>query len=395
MHTLRNDIKTPTYKYYSIGEKSRVPAEQVERSYLYIGLHSEDYPSLKTEFSSGFTRDCLEKGISFLDQCAEDQKVSVIFIDLPFCFTSLHVFLTEKDNRKKLSDVPVILNIRNLTPEQVAVVRKKKMADELVDFKVEMASIKEKIAFLQVIRASISEKQDSIRVEQNPSSIYPDTFFLKRTLDIMLSSVLLFVLSPVFMIIALAIKLESRGPVFYNSYRAGRGYNIFKLYHFRTMKVGADRMLNSFLRLNKFNNFGHAPVQMRIENDPRITRVGHFLLKSGLYKLPSLINVLIGNMAIIGNNPLYLYEATSLTSNETAERFAGPTGLTGLWRFTGPASAKSDGKIVSTEVSELKKKNVLTELVSMFNTPIESVQTYFSKKEEVNNENVKRDLAQA
>ncbi len=373
MHTLQTTNTFPTFKYYSVSDNPLEAVRNGERSYLYIGLNETDFTSFKTDFKSGFSLENLEKAIQFLNQREDDQKISVIFIDLPFCYTSLHVFLSEKEKIRELANVPVILNIRNLTPEEISFVRKKKMADELVDFKLEMASIQEKIEFLRLISLSIADNQSTIKIEHKPSAVYPDTFFLKRTLDIFLSLLLVISFSPLFVLIALAIKLESRGPVFYNSYRAGRGFRIFKLYHFRTMKVGADRMLNSLVKLNKFNNFGHAPVFIAPENDPRVTKVGRFLCKSGLNKLPTLINVLDGNLSFVGKDPLHLYEAASFTNNESAGRFVMHSGLSGMWKFSLkkpialPNSAQS-----KSGIADQKKANVFTQFINKMQSPIGS-----------------------
>ncbi|MGL6266863.1 MAG: sugar transferase, partial [Chitinophagaceae bacterium] len=278
-----------------------------------------------------------------------------------------------KEKFSKLANVPVILNIRNLSPEEISFVRKKKMADELVDFKVEMSCIQEKIEFLSRLSLSIADNQSAIKVESKPSAVYPDTFFLKRTRDIILSLILMIALAPLFLLIALAIKLESRGPVFYNSYRAGRGFKIFKLYHFRTMKVGADRMINSFAKLNKFNNFGHAPVFLAPENDPRITKVGRFLSKSGLNMLPCLINVLNGNLSLIGKDPLHLYEASSFTNNGSAGRFVIHSGLSGMWKFSFKRpSASSKSTNSKAGIQDQKKANVFTEYIAKLPSPVAS-----------------------
>jgi lipopolysaccharide/colanic/teichoic acid biosynthesis glycosyltransferase len=340
MHTLQTTNTFPTFKYYSVSDNPLEAVRNGERSYLYIGYNEADFTAFNTDFKAGISLENLEKGIQFLNQATSEQKISVIFIDLPFCYTSFHVFLSETEKVRELANVPVILNIRNLTPEEISFVRKKKMADELVDFKVEMASIQEKISFLHQISVSIADNQSNIKIERKPSAVYPDTFFLKRTLDIFLSLFLMICLSPLFLLIALAIKLESRGPVFYNSYRAGRGFRIFKLYHFRTMKVGADRMLNSLVKLNTFNNFGHAPVCIAPENDPRVTKLGRFLSKSGLNKLPGLINVLNGNLSLLGKDPLHLYEAVSLINNESADRFSVNAGITSLYSVNSDKSKK-------------------------------------------------------
>jgi lipopolysaccharide/colanic/teichoic acid biosynthesis glycosyltransferase len=370
MHTLQTTNTFPTFKYYSVSDNPLEAVRDGERSYLYIGQNETEFVSFKTDFKAGISLENLEKGIQFLNQGESQQRISVIFIDLPFCYTSLHVFLSEKEKISGLANVPVILNIRNFTPEEISFVRKKKMADELVDFKVEMASIQEKIEFLRQLSLSISDNQSTIKIENKPSAVYPDTFFLKRTLDIMLSLILMIVLAPLFVLIALAIKLESRGPVFYNSYRAGRGFKIFKLYHFRTMKVGADRMLNSFVKLNKFNNFGHAPVIIAPENDPRFTKLGRFLSKSGLNKLPGLINVLDGNLSFVGKDPLHLYEAASFTKNDSAGRFVMHSGLSGMWKFSLKRSAASSTSTNSmTGIPDQKKSNVFTEYITKMPAP--------------------------
>ncbi|MGL6269272.1 MAG: hypothetical protein ACRC2O_15170, partial [Chitinophagaceae bacterium] len=185
MHTLQTTNTFPTFKYYSVSDN---PLEAVpgDRPYLYIGNNEADFAAYKTDFKGGFSLENLDKAIQFLNQAACEQKISVIFIDLPFCYTSFHVFLSEKEKIRELANVPVILNIRNLTPEEISFVRKKKMADELLDFKVEMASIQEKISFLHQISLSIADNQSNIKIERTPSAVYPDTFFLKRTMDIFL-----------------------------------------------------------------------------------------------------------------------------------------------------------------------------------------------------------------
>ncbi len=152
----------------------------------------------------------------------------------------------------------------------------------------------------------------------------------KRAFDICFSLVALILVSPVMLIIAIILKLESRGPVFYVSKRAGRDYKIFDFYKFRSMRVGADAELQSLAGMNQYGNSSF----FKIKNDPRISPFGRFLRKTSLDELPQLFNVLIGDMSLVGNRPLPLYEAEKLTKDQIAWRFLAPAGITGLWQVT-------------------------------------------------------------
>jgi len=157
---------------------------------------------------------------------------------------------------------------------------------------------------------------------------------MKRTFDIVVSLTALICLSPLLLLIALLIKLESRGPVFYISKRAGAGYRIFNFYKFRSMRTGADVELQKLAHLNQYAENDSNGVFFKIKNDPRVTRVGKFIRNTSLDELPQLINVLIGDMSLVGNRPLPLYEAEKLTKDQIAWRFLAPAGITGLWQVT-------------------------------------------------------------
>lgn len=157
---------------------------------------------------------------------------------------------------------------------------------------------------------------------------------LKRFSDILLSSLALLVLSPILLLIAIIIKIESRGPVFYISKRAGSGYKIFDFYKFRSMRAGADKELKNLAHLNQYAEGNTETVFFKIKDDPRITAFGMFLRNSSLDELPQLVNVLKGDMSLVGNRPLPLYEAERLTKDQIAWRFLAPAGITGLWQVT-------------------------------------------------------------
>ena len=154
--------------------------------------------------------------------------------------------------------------------------------------------------------------------------------FIKRFLDIMLALVGMIVLSPVFLIIALAIKLESKGPVFFKHTRIGKDGKIIKIYKFRSMVDNAENLIKSF-----------TPEQMKeykenykLSNDPRVTKVGKFIRKTSLDELPQLINILKGDLSIIGPRPVVAEELKRYGSN--IEKFLSVTpGLTGFWAANG------------------------------------------------------------
>lgn len=154
----------------------------------------------------------------------------------------------------------------------------------------------------------------------------------KRVFDVCISSFTLVLLSPVFLIIAMLIRLESKGPIIYKSQRAGTGYKIFDFYKFRSMSLNAEKQLLDLAGSNQYATESEA-VFMKIKDDPRVTRIGRFIRKTSIDELPQLFNVLKGDMSIVGNRPLPLYEAELLTSNQWCIRFLGPAGITGLWQI--------------------------------------------------------------
>jgi lipopolysaccharide/colanic/teichoic acid biosynthesis glycosyltransferase len=158
-------------------------------------------------------------------------------------------------------------------------------------------------------------------------------YALKRSFDIGVSGTALILLSPVFAVIAALIRLESKGKVFYSAPRAGKMYQVFPFYKFRTMVANADKLVNDLTHLNQYDVEGNkGPVFFKLTNDPRVTKFGSFLRNTSLDELPQLFNVLKGDMSLVGNRPLPLYEAITLTTDDFAQRFIAPAGITGLWQ---------------------------------------------------------------
>ena len=153
---------------------------------------------------------------------------------------------------------------------------------------------------------------------------------IKRVIDVILASVALILLSPLFAIIAIAIKIDSKGPVFFAHKRIGKNGKIIKLYKFRSMVINAEELIKSF-----------TPEQMReykenykLTNDPRITKVGKFLRKTSLDELPQLINIINGDLSIIGPRPVVADELEKYGVNKDKFLSVRP-GLTGYWQVNG------------------------------------------------------------
>lgn len=188
----------------------------------------------------------------------------------------------------------------------------------------------------------------------------------KRLFDIAFSGTVLIVLLPLFVLIALAIRLESKGKVYYVAPRVGTGYRIFGFIKFRSMYRNADQKVDNLMKDNQyvlddvesyeFNNESPLLISdeglvqedvfkqkkatkrensfFKVANDPRITKVGRLIRNTSIDELPQFINVLKGDMSIVGNRPLPLYEAELLTTDQWSKRFDAPAGITGLWQIT-------------------------------------------------------------
>ncbi len=197
-------------------------------------------------------------------------------------------------------------------------------------------------------------------------------YIISRSVDILLSAAFLILLSPILLLITIAIKLDSKGPVLYASPRAGKRYRVFKFYKFRTMIVDADKKMEQIKHLNQYdvNEANNGPVFIKIDKDPRVTRLGRFLRNSSLDELPQLINVVIGDMSLVGNRPLPLYEASSLTVDEAAQRFLAPAGITGLWQIKKRGQPDmSVQQRINLDIDYANKHSFLYDMQILFNTP--------------------------
>lgn len=161
----------------------------------------------------------------------------------------------------------------------------------------------------------------------------------KRIMDLALSLLALPIILPLFVVIALAIKIKSPdGPVIFTQNRTGKGGRRFKMYKFRTMVPNAEELKKQLAHLNELQW-----PDFKITNDPRVTRVGKFLRKTSLDELPQIINVLRGEMSLVGPRPTS-FDASTYQLWQTARLDVKP-GLTGLWQVYGRASTEFDERL--------------------------------------------------
>ncbi|NSL86693.1 sugar transferase [Chitinophaga sp. Mgbs1] len=206
------------------------------------------------------------------------------------------------------------------------------------------------------------------RVPRSFSAIVSNT--LKRAFDILVSATLILLLSPLLLLIALLIRIESKGPVIYRAPRAGSNYRIFKFYKFRTMIADADKKLHQLNHLNQYDTNSKGPKFYKVSNDPRITRLGNFLRNTSIDEIPQLFNVLKGEMSLVGNRPLPLYEAATLTTDEWAERFMAPAGITGLWQVSKRGKKEmSVEERIELDIRYARKNSFVYDMWLMASTP--------------------------
>jgi lipopolysaccharide/colanic/teichoic acid biosynthesis glycosyltransferase len=286
--------------------------------------------------------------------------------------------------RKKCPNVYIILMTDTMTEEERNVYLKCGINDT-IHFEASVTDLNKKIQF-------ISDREYILFSNEAPwrGILKFKIPVWKRLFDIIVASLAIIILSPIFIITAIAIKMESKGPVLFKSKRVGTNYAIFDFLKFRSMYADAEHQLKELSKEhNQYKeqeseepkstitaplgdqaelammNMGMESEMMisdeeimlvgddfvvaesdfnkqkeeeinnafvKIEDDPRVTKVGKFIRKFSIDELPQLFNILKGDMSIVGNRPLPLYEAEKLTADSSIDRFMAPAGLTGLWQ---------------------------------------------------------------
>lgn len=335
---------------------------------LYIG---GDVRTIKPfEESEDFNITVKENSLKAINFLANDDTVDVILCEVHIPGIDGIETFKLLQSKKINPTIPFILVAHEFEPKvfQDAVNNK---IDDLYRVPLDLNRLYQRVTFLK------KYKQNKIKAtEDQPKHQQYKIPLAKRSFDILFASIVILILSPLLILTALAIRLESKGKVIYKSKRVGTGYNVFDFLKFRSMYTGADKQLKELEHLNQYNANKdekepeldpHCPkcqelgkpcspilyisgkeicenqylkqkssksqsAFVKFKNDPRITKVGKIIRQTSIDELPQLFNVIKGDMSIVGNRPLPLYEAELLTSDGWSERFLGPAGITGLWQ---------------------------------------------------------------
>ena len=209
---------------------------------------------------------------------------------------------------------------------------------------------------------------ENINFAKNPPSCAhmvkpkPAYDFVKRVLDIVCSLIALILLSPAFLILAILVKTTSEGPVFFAHRRVGRGGKEIKIYKFRSMVTNAEELIKQFTPEQK----AEYEKNFKLENDPRITKIGGFMRKTSLDELPQLINILKGDLSIVGPRPVMDVE-TRIYGNYRDMLLSVKPGLTGFWAANG-RSATSYKRRRAMEIYYVKNRSLLLDAKIIFKT---------------------------
>lgn len=354
--------------------------------FVYIGRDNKTI-ELFSKLSTGvfYAASNCAKAIKVLDKIREKYDTVLFFEQV-----SLSKDIAEiRSLRQKYKGLYMVLVMDSLTKEEAAEYLKAGI-NNTIKYETNEEAFKDLSIFLK--HRKNQKIQDLQLKAQNINAFHLPAW--KRTFDIFFSGMAILFLSPLLLLTALAIRMESKGPIVYKSKRVGSNYLIFDFLKFRSMYTDADKHLKDFNALNQYQQEEEADdtwekeadaenldemneeeillisddfviseedyinkkskeksnAFVKLENDPRITKVGRFIRKYSIDELPQLINILKGDMSIVGNRPLPLYEAELLTSDAHIDRFMGPAGLTGLWQVEKRGGA---GKLSAEERKQL------------------------------------------
>ncbi|HMR92716.1 MAG TPA: sugar transferase [Chitinophagaceae bacterium] len=293
-----------------------------------------------------------------------------IVIDLVFRKNEHQNFCRFLNRIARTSEFVLIYNSNKLDEGKSRFLKSNNLVDDIVDLRSSGVNYFSKVSFLRQARQARAAASGQKGRALTHSFTKGMKYVLKRGFDITLASLAIILFSPLFIIIPILIRIGSKGPVIYKSARAGRGFRVFNFYKFRTMVADADKKIDSLRHLNQYNCDNNGALFLKLSNDPRVTKIGKILRNTSLDELPQLFNVLKGDMSLVGNRPLPLYEAASLTTNDTVERFMAPAGITGLWQVKKRGrSEMSVEERIMLDISYARNANLFYDLWIIAQTP--------------------------
>ncbi|KRU25372.1 bacterial sugar transferase [Clostridium sporogenes] len=214
----------------------------------------------------------------------------------------------------------------------------------------------------EVQRELVSSEIKTKKLKVLENKFFYDLF--KRIFDLVSSLCGLIVFSPLFLIIAMLIKLDSKGPAFFSHIRLGKQGEKIKVYKFRTMKPNAEELLKNLTPEQK----REFQENFKLEDDPRITKIGSFLRKSSLDELPQLLNIFIGNMTVVGPRPIVGKEIEKYGEYGDKLLMVKP-GLTGMWQANGRSDTTYEER-VEMDMDYIDNRNFWLDIKIIFQTAI-------------------------
>tara|TARA_B100001778_G_scaffold4625_1_gene3956 strand:- start:53 stop:1417 length:1365 start_codon:yes stop_codon:yes gene_type:complete len=237
-----------------------------------------------------------------------------------------------------------------------------RLINQIVEF-----GLNVKVDNLLEIKTSITPKFEIIEgqnfISYSTSYLESNQYFLKRLFDIIFTLLIGFIFLPISIIVSLFIVIDTGFPIFFTQIRGGLNARKFKIYKFRTMRIGADDERADLLDKNDLQGIG-----FKLHNDPRVTRFGNFLRKYSIDEIPQFINVLIGEMSIVGPRPA-VFDEIDRYENWHRKRLSVRPGITGPWQLTDRLSTDFDERI-RLDLNYIETQTFLKDLIIILKTPI-------------------------
>ncbi len=237
-----------------------------------------------------------------------------------------------------------------------------RLINQIVEF-----GLSVKVDNLLEIKTSITPKFEIVEgqnfISYSTSYLESNQYFLKRLFDIIFTLLIGFLFLPISIIVSLFIVIDTGFPIFFTQIRGGLNAKKFKIYKFRTMRVGADDERADLLDKNDLQGIG-----FKLHNDPRVTRFGNFLRKYSIDEIPQFINVLIGEMSVVGPRPA-VFDEIDRYENWHRKRLSVRPGITGPWQLTDRLSTDFDERI-RLDLNYIETQTFLKDLIIILKTPI-------------------------